>query len=266
MKEMKATVYSLEGKEVKEITLPLQFEEEYREDLIRRAVLSEESKEKQPKGNYRFAGMETSTKYRGRKEDYGSLKNKGQAMLPREVVPNGGMGRVKRIPSAVKGRRAHPPKVEEKIIEKMNNKEYKKALRSALRGSTIQEVVGKRIEVKGIKLPIIVEDSFEKVSKINDVITLLEKLKLDNIIEQAKERVRRKTGLRCKRTKLIKRAPKYILFVCKDGKIKDAAENLSGVDARVVSNLRVKDLSPGAIGGRITIFTEAAIKEISEKL
>lgn len=263
---MKAIVYSLDGKEKKEITLPLQFEEEYREDLIRRAVLSEESKEKQPKGNYRFAGMETSTKYRGRKEDYGSLKNRGQAMLPREVLPKGKWGKVKRIPSAVGGRRAHPPKVEKKIIENINHKEYKKALRSALRGSTIQEVVSRRIEVGGIKLPIIIEDSFEKVSKIKDVIALLEKLKLMSIIEQAKERIRRKTGLRCKRTKTIKRAPKYLLFVCKDGKIIDAAENLPGVDAKTVSNLRVKDLSPGAIGGRITIFTEAAIKEISEKL
>ena len=74
---MKATVYSIEGKALKQIDLPAIFESPRRDDLVKRAVLSEESKLYQPKGNYKFAGLETSARYKGRKEDFGTVKNKG---------------------------------------------------------------------------------------------------------------------------------------------------------------------------------------------
>jgi large subunit ribosomal protein L4e len=38
---MKATVYSIEGKALKQIDLPAVFESPKREDLVKRAVLSE---------------------------------------------------------------------------------------------------------------------------------------------------------------------------------------------------------------------------------
>ena len=86
---MKATVYSIEGKALRQIDLPGVFESPQREDLVKRAVLSEESREYQPKGNFRLAGLLTSARYRGRKEDYGSGKNKGIPHLPHEVLPGG---------------------------------------------------------------------------------------------------------------------------------------------------------------------------------
>src|SRR3989344_841072 len=107
---MKADVYSIEGKVVKNIELPSIFKSDSRDDLIKRAVLSEESKIYQPKGSFRLAGLLTSARYRGRKEDFGSVKNKGIPHLPHEVLPGGQLGKVKRVPHAVKGRRAHPPK------------------------------------------------------------------------------------------------------------------------------------------------------------
>ena len=64
---MKADVYSLDGKAAKKIDLPAAFDEEVRAEIIRRAVLSEESAEYQPQGPFRFAGLETSAEYRGRK-------------------------------------------------------------------------------------------------------------------------------------------------------------------------------------------------------
>ena len=91
---MKANVYNLKGEVVEKIELPSLFSEEVREDLIRRAVLSEETKLYQPKGNYRWAGLETSARYRGRKESYATLKNRGQARLPREFFGGGLWGRV----------------------------------------------------------------------------------------------------------------------------------------------------------------------------
>lgn len=262
---MKVPLYSLDGKEKKEISLPAQFEEEYREDLIRRAVLSEESKERQPKGNYRFAGLETSAKYRGEKDAYGSLKNRGQAMLPREIRPEGEWGKVRRIPSSVKGRRAHPPKPEKKIEERMNKKEYKKALRSALASTTLNELVNRKYDVGKRKLPIVVENDFEKVKKVKEIIALLDKLNLKEVIQRAKEKRKKKTGVRRKRSKRVTRTPKYVLIVVGE-ESKGISSNLPGVDIVNVSKLKAKHLAPGTMAGRITIYTENALKEIGEKL
>src|SRR5271157_1200007 len=157
---MKATVYSVEGKVLKQIDLPAVFESPHREDLVKRAVLSEESKTYQPKGNYKFAGLETSARYRGRKEDFGTVKNKGIPHLPHEVLPKGQLGRVKRVPHAVKGRRAHPPKPQKIIVEFMNKKEYLRALASALSFSADRAAVCARAHKDiGVSLPIVMENS-----------------------------------------------------------------------------------------------------------
>src|SRR3989338_2177503 len=141
---MKAEIYSLDGKHVRDVQLPAQFQYPYRDDLIKRAVLSEESRTFQPKGSYPLAGLETSARYKGRKEDFGAVKNKGIPHLPHEVLPGGQLGKVKRVPHAVKGRRAHPPKPEKKLVELINKKEYLKALASALAASAAVAIVSQR--------------------------------------------------------------------------------------------------------------------------
>ena len=66
---MKANVYNLAGEERGAVELPSVFSEPVRSDLITRAVLAEESKTYQPKGAYKWAGLQTSPEYRGRKEE-----------------------------------------------------------------------------------------------------------------------------------------------------------------------------------------------------
>ena len=65
-------------------------------------------------------------------------------MLPHEKLPKGRYGRVRMIPFAVTGRRAHPPKVEKIIEEKINKKEYQKALFSAISATASSDVVKNR--------------------------------------------------------------------------------------------------------------------------
>ena len=67
---MKADVFGIDGKKAKQIELPKVFQEKVRPDLIKRAALSDQSKHYQPKGNYKWAGLETSARYRGRKESF----------------------------------------------------------------------------------------------------------------------------------------------------------------------------------------------------
>jgi len=247
---MKATVYSIDGKVLKQIDLPMLFESAGRDDLIKRAVLSDESKTYQPKGCYKFAGLETSARYKGRKEDFGAVKNKGIAHLPHEVLPKGQLGKVKRVPHAVKGRRAHPPKPEKILVERINKKEYARALASALAMTADRAVVVARCRSDiGVSLPVVLEDSFEKLSKTKDVAAVLNALKLDRFVERSK-----KYGTR---------SP---LVVVRGGTVLKAARNIPGVDAVKADELQVRHLAPGTHPGRITLFSEGALEALAGRL
>jgi large subunit ribosomal protein L4e len=244
---MKASAYSLEGKIFKEIELPKIFEEPPRPDLIKRAVLSDESRLKQPKGNYRWAGFETSARYVGRKDDFGAVKNKGIPHLPHEVLPKGRLGKVKRVPLAVKGHRAHPPKPEKKIVEEINKKEYEKALKSAIATTAVHEMVEKRMNEKiSLSLPLVIEGKFEQLKKTKEAMAVFEALNLGRLIEKAK-----KNG---------KKGPLVVV-----SKLTNAAKNIPGVEVVEVSKLKVMHLAPGTHPGRLTIYTENAIGELSQR-
>lgn len=247
---MRATIYSVEGKSLGDVELPEAFDSAPRADLVKRAVLSEESRMYQPKGSYVWAGLETSARYRGRKDDFGTVKNRGIPHKPHEVQPGGQLGKVKRIPDAVGGRRAHPPKVEKKIVEKMNKREYLKALSSALAFSANKDAVSKRCGFEpGESLPIVMDDKFEAMKKTSEVAKVLEALKVARLIDKAK-----KTG---------SKAP---LVVASEGSsLLKAAANLAGVDAVSVKNLEVRNLAPGTHPGRLTIFTASALEELKAR-
>lgn len=254
---MKVDVFGTDGKKTKQIELPKVFNEKVREDLIKRAVLSDQTKKYQPKGNYIWAGLETSARYRGRKEAYGSLKNRGQAMLPREIRPKGKWGDVKKVPFSKGGRRAHPPKVEKIIIEKINKKEYQKALKSALAATANLEIVQKRGHKTTIA-PIILEDTFNTIKKTKDINKILLMIFEDDLKrgKNTKKRTTRKGG---------KRTPKTALIVVTDNsELLKSSKNISGVDVVLTKDLTVELLAPGADAGRLTCYTESALKELEK--
>ena len=265
---MKAEIYSLDGKHVRDVQLPAQFQYPYRDDLIKRAVLSEESRTFQPKGSYPLAGLETSARYKGRKEDFGTVKNKGIPHLPHEVLPKGQLGKVKRVPHSVKGRRAHPPKVTEKLVEEMNKKEYQIAFCSALSATANKSVVSARCvansQLSLSSLPFILENSFENL-KNKRYRKGFDALKIYTLVENSKEKSSAISGVghRTVRTKV----PRSVLVVV--GKKCDAikaARNLSGVDAVDAEGLKVLHLAPGTHAGRITVFTESALSALEKRL
>ena len=254
-------MYSLDGKAVKEVELPAAFSADVRMDLISRAAISDQTKRYQRKGNDPRAGMETSARYRGRKEDFGSGKNKGTAIRPREVLPKGRLGKVKRIPSAVKGRRAHPPHVNKIIIELMNKKEYAVAIKSAIAATGHKDVVEAHGHKVKIALPIILENSFESVSKTKAVYNTLNALIGADLQRCEKAKIR--TGVRKRKGGKIY-PTSAIIAVSKDAPILKSARNIAGVDVVKVSDLTAELLAPGAKAGRLAIYTEAALAEISK--
>lgn len=258
---MKAKLHSLDGSSAKSVDLPSQFEEDVRGEIIRRAVLSDETKLYQPQGNFYKAGLQTSARYRGRKDDYGSLKNRGQARLPREVRPKGGSGKVRRLPSSVGGHRAHPPKVEAIRVELVNKKEYRKALRSALAATTKPELAKARGHVFDCELPLVFDNKLESLSKTKEVLAAIEKF-AGKDLERARSSRKPRSGTRSRKAGT--RTAKSLLLVVGGGTILKSGRNIPGVDVVLAEKLRVKDLAPGTHPGRLTAYTENALKKISE--
>ena len=171
---MKVNVYSMEGEVKEEMELPAIFNEEYRPDLIKRAVISSQTARVQPWGNDPMAGKRTSAK------GWGS--GRGTARVPR--IKNG--SRAAFVPMAIGGRQAHPTRAEKNHHEKINIKERRFAIRSAVAATTNKELVEKRGHVTGdIKqLPIIVDDEISSVKTTKQTREIFQNLGVYDDIER----------------------------------------------------------------------------------
>ncbi|MCD6522838.1 MAG: 50S ribosomal protein L4 [Candidatus Diapherotrites archaeon] len=263
---MKAPVLSIDGKKIKDITLPEVFSEEYHPTLIRRAVVALQSRRFQPHAPYKYAGLETSATYVGRRGAFRAGINRGISRLPRVKLPGGGLGEVRKVPHAKGGRRAHPPKVEKIVEKKINKKEKIKATRSAIAATAKKEIVEKRgHKIDSVKhLPIIVEDKFQELSKTKDVVSVLEKIGLKDEIERAKVRKER-AGKQKRRGKRLRKKKSALIIVLDGSKVRRACKNIPGIDVTTPNRLNVELLAPGTHAGRLTIWTESAVKKIGEK-
>ncbi len=267
---MKTNVYNLEGKVVKEIEIPNFFEESYRPDLIKKAVISSQSKDYQPKGVSPYSNRLNTAYYNGSRK-YGSPMNKsintGHARLPRLKNRRVLMaGRVAGVSHAVGGPSAHPPKIAKILIKKINSKERTKAILSAIGATANPALVitrGSKIP-EGIKLPIIIEKNIENLEKTKDVYSFLEKIGLSENIEKAKEAKTERAGKGKMRGRRYKKR-KSILFILGDSKNYKAFTNLEGVDVTSAKFVSVKELAPGTHAGRLTIFSEDAINKLQER-
>lgn len=261
---MNAHIYQLDGKVAREEELPQVFETIFREDLVRRALLAEQSRKYQPQGHYVMAGLQTTAVYVGEYGVYRSGRHMGIAIRPRQQLAGGAMGYVRRIPSSVKGRRAHPHKIEKILEERINAKEYRKAIEAAIGGSAnLKLIKEKHILGKEGAVPIIIEDKVEKLSKTRDLMLVLENLGLDrDIVKSHKPKLR--SGL--KRYSTNRHFRKSVLIVAKDSAaIEKAGRNIAGVDVCSVNDLTIEKLAPGA-KPRLAIWTEGAVKEVEKAI
>lgn len=256
----------LEGKKIKEIKLPSQFNEEYHPNLIWRAVLTLQANKRQPYGADPEAGKKASAKLSRRRRDYKAAYGHGISRVPRKVLWKRGsqFGWVgANAPGMVGGRKAHPPKASKILTKKINKKENRKAIRSALSAVVNKEIVMKRNHILPSIYPIILENKFEDINKTKDVLNILEKLGLRNELARVTKKVRAGRGkLRGRKYKV----SKSLLIVVSDKcNLINAANNLLGIDIVKVNSLNAELLAPGAVPGRLTIFTEKAIEKMEKE-
>jgi large subunit ribosomal protein L4e len=262
---MKAKVFGLDGN-AKEINLPKVFETEYNPTIIKRAVLAVQSARKQAKGTDPRAGLKTTAEYKGMRGKSTAKRtiNVGRARLPRTKNKRDLLsGKVARVPHSVGGRRAHPPKAQTKIIEKINKKEKKIALESAIAATANIDLVGKRFVFEG-KLPLIVEEKFEDLEKTKKVIDALIKIGAGKDLENARGKIRKRAGKGKARGRTRKIKKSVLIVTGKNSPVLKASRNLTGVDAVTINSLNVELLAPGAEAGRLVVWTKDAIEGLEK--
>ncbi len=253
-KSLEVNVYNLEGKPVKKIKLPEIFNTPVREDIIRRAFLSALTARIQPQGRDPLAGKRTTA------ESWGV--GYGMARVPRVK----GSTRAARVPQAVGGRKAHPPTTMKKIHERINKKERRLALASAIAATAVKYFVEKRgHDISSVpQIPLIVTNDLEKLSKTSEVKEFFIKLGLWPDIIRAKEGIKIRAGKGKMRGRRYKKPKSVLIVVGEDKGIVKAARNFPGVDVVTADKLNVELLAPGGHPGRLTVYTVSALEKIQE--
>ncbi len=243
-------IIDLSGNVKGEISLPEIFNEPFRPDLIKKAVLSAQANRLQPYGPKMYSGMETSA------HSWGS--GRGVAQVPR--ISNG--SRVARIPQAVGGRRAHPPKPEADRTEKINKKERRMAIRSAIAATINADLVISRGHKFSGQVPFVADNALENVEKTKDVVAFLQNVGVYEDVLRAKEGRHIRAGKGKVRGRKYKNKKSVLIVAGENSSIFRSAKNLSGVDVVTADSINTELLAPGTHAGRLTIWTESAIANL----
>ncbi len=259
--------YTLKGEEAGSVELPDSLLREYRPDVIQRVVLAIQSLLRTPYGAKPGAGMRQSAKLSRRRRDYRGGYGYGISRVPRKILTRRGrqMYWIAAVaPGTVGGRRAHPPRAEKNWVERVNKKEKRLALLSALTASLNPEIVRERGHKLPAVYPLAVESAFEQLSKTREVRDVLVRLGFAEELARAEERTIR-AGRGKMRGRRYKQRKSLLIIVKDPSRVKKAAENLPGVDVVRYDHLNAKRLAPGAHPGRIILLTEDAIGALREK-
>ena len=264
---MKIPLFSLDKKKTGDKELPVQFQEEYRPDLIRRAVHALQTGSRQPYGAQPDAGKRHSSRLSKRRRNYRGMYGLGIARVNRKIHTRRGtrfMWVAAFSPQTVGGRRAHPPKATKEWDLKINVKENRKAIRSAIAATVQKELVAYRGHKLPAEYPFIVDSKFELLTKTKEVESALLHLGLDHELERsAVKKVR--AGMGKSRGRKYQRKKGILIVVGDDCPLLQAAENIPGLDVARVRSLNAELLAPGALPGRVTLWTEKAVDTLAQK-
>lgn len=263
---MKTKTFDIKGTEKGSIDLPKEFSAKIREDIVTKVL--ETKKKQQPYSPSPVAGKQHSAKGKivHRRHVWRSGYGRGQSRVPRKIFSQKGSRfnwEAAEVPFARGGMRAHPPKIEHFLKElKINKKELKLAFESALSATASEKyVTGKYASLDKLnkKVPFIVSLGNSEKLKIKDLLNGLKNLLGEELYHVA---IRKKT-IRAGKGKM--RGRKYksnagmLLVVGNNEKVKTNAFEV--IQAK---NLGVLDLAEGGLG-RLTIYTENAIKDLENK-
>jgi large subunit ribosomal protein L4e len=250
---MKISVFNIVNEKIDEIDLPKIFDTPLKKDVIKRAVIAQQSKNFQPQGRDPMAGKRNTALSKG--------TGHAQARLPRLKQSN----RAAFAVQAVGGHRAFPPLSEKNIVKNINKKEKRLAIRSGIAATANKEIVlarGHKLS-ESTNLPLVIDDTLESIQKTKEVKDFLIKLGfLDDIERVDRKTVRAGKGKMRGRAKKIGKGP--LIIISNDNGVGKAARNIPGVDVITLRNLNAELLAPGANPGRLVIWGKTAFTSLDD--
>ncbi len=263
---MKAQLLNIDGKKIKEIELPKAFSEKIREDIV--AKVLEARKTKQPYSPSPVAGKQHAAKGKvvHRRHVWRSGYGRGASRVPRKIFSRSGSQfnwTAAEIPFARGGMRAHPPKVLSMINTlKINKKEQKIAFASALSATAdAKKVARKYSRINEIRnVPFVVEGKITSL-KIKFLLESLKNILGKEVFEVAVKKKSVRAGIGKRRGRKYKNNAGMLFVVGDNEKLKTNG----AFDVVHAKNLSVTDLANGGVG-RLTVYTENAIKNLGERI
>ncbi len=258
---MKAKVLDIHGKEKGQIELPECFSAKIREDIVMKFL--ETTKVMQPYSPSLVAGKQHAAKGKmvHRRHVWRSGYGRGASRVPRKIFSRKGSQfnwEAAEVPFARGGMRAHPPKVLGHINNsKINKKELRLAFLSALSATANEkQVIKKYSSIEKVReLPIVIESKITSL-KIKELLLNLKKIFGENLFNVAIKKKSIRSGKGKLRGRKYKSTAGMLFVIGEKEKLKTTA-----FDVQKVKNLKIKDLAQGGLG-RLTVYTEEAIKEL----
>jgi large subunit ribosomal protein L4e len=247
-----AHVLDVEGKTSGEVSLPQVFQTVLRLDVIRKAAIAQQSHSFQPQGRNLMAGKRTTA------ESFGV--GRGISRVPRIGGHGPLSGSAAFAPGTVSGRMAFPPVTSKTTVKEINQKEKRLALKAAIAATASDQIVrnrGHKFDADRT-LPLIVNNEVENLSKASDARRFLTSIGVWDDITRVRNSKRIKAGARV-------HAVGPLVVVGEDKNARRALRNFEGLDVVRAADLSVEALAPGTHPGRLTIWSESAIKTLAER-
>ncbi|MBL7059011.1 50S ribosomal protein L4 [Candidatus Pacearchaeota archaeon] len=262
---MKANILDINGKKTKTIDLPKCFSKKVREDIVMKII--ETQKNIQPYGPSPVAGKQHAAKGKvvHRRHVWRSGYGRGSSRVPLKIFSQKGSQfnwEAAEVPNARGGMRAHPPKPASMVNTKtINKKELKLGLISAISATAMEKKILKRYATLNEKienLPLVTESKLTTL-KTKDLISSIKKILGKELYKIAEIKKSVRPGKGKLRGRKYKKNAGLLIVIGKKEKLKT-----NSFDIQSVNNLGVTDLAKGG-SGRLTLYTEEAIKDLGEK-
>lgn len=250
-----ANVLDIKGEPSKEIDVPAVFFTPLRPDLVSRAFWIVHSHGIQPYGRDPNAGERTSA------ESGHPPTGRGISRIPRvkgERSPRA--GQAAGVASVVGGRLPHPPRSEKAIYRKINRKEKRLALQTAIAFTGDAAAVAWRgHRVAALKFPLVVSDDIETIFKTSQLESFFQKVGLSDELKRLYGGVKRRSGKPRMRGRSYSERIGPLIVVSNDRGVGKAADAIPGAKVVTVESLSVLDLAPSGVAGRLTFWTESSL-------
>jgi large subunit ribosomal protein L4e len=251
----KSAVMSIDGKIHDNIQLPKVFDTPFRPEVIHKVYVNLLSHTFQKQGRYPTAGELVSAESR----------NTGLGIARLARIRGEGFSRAGQaagVAGVRHGRVAHPPESWKRIYKKINKKEKRLGLYSAIAATAHRDLIEARgHHVKNISsFPIIISNDIESISKTQNLQKILTALGLGEDLMRSKRSTKRsgaeKTGARRKKSSGIS----ALVIVRNGSTVMRLSNSIPGVDIRSVESLSILDLTPGSKPIRLTVFSQGALQ------